>query len=131
MVESLLVIVGVYGLCVAWVHWIHARSRGEERVPHYILVTHNNQSSIEWVLRLLTCWSWMHGTDVKVTILDAASEDDTLSIIEKRSILQTVEVRRMRNEEDVETVAAAYEGRKDVVITRLSQGESLQRSAAW
>lgn len=86
MVLGLLWIIGIYGLCALLVHVVHSgfhRHPKEVLVKHYVLITHNNQLHIEWYMRSLILFSWLKGKEIKVTVMDEGSSDDTVAIVEK------------------------------------------------
>ena len=56
--------------------------RYEPAASHLVVVTRNNQSSIEWVIRSFFFWSWLSGRTCQVSCLDTGSSDDTLVILE-------------------------------------------------
>lgn len=76
-----------YGLAAVLVHFLHGRllrrKPEEGRRLHYILVTHNHESQMEWYLRALSWYARLRGESVKVTVLDESSQDDTLAIIQR------------------------------------------------
>jgi hypothetical protein len=64
----------------------YARSmllRYEPAASHLVVVTRNNQSSIEWVIRSFFFWSWLSGRTCQVSCLDTGSSDDTLVILRR------------------------------------------------
>jgi hypothetical protein len=83
MIVGLCWIVGSYALCIGMVHLIRRlnQARRKNQVPiHYLLLTRNNQTQIEWYLRYLAFIAWWQGRSFKVTLLDDGSTDDTLAI---------------------------------------------------
>ncbi|MEF2968069.1 hypothetical protein V3851_19755 [Paenibacillus sp. M1] len=76
-----------YGSAAVLVHFMYGflpRKRPENgKKLHYILVTHNHGNQMEWYLRALSWYARLHGESIKVTVLDEASRDDTLAIIER------------------------------------------------
>jgi hypothetical protein len=93
MVNGLLWIIGIYGLCAALVHglyWLQRSLTAEKeaakvnkRTIHVALVTLNNQTQIEWYLRSFLWISALRGRSIYVTVFDAGSTDETLAIIAK------------------------------------------------
>ncbi|MFD2615547.1 hypothetical protein [Paenibacillus gansuensis] len=84
MILGLLWIIGIYGFCAVLVHGFHRfwkRRAAKER--HYIIVTHNNQQLIEWYMGSLFLFSFLKGEEIKVTIADEGSTDDTIPIAER------------------------------------------------
>lgn len=116
MIEGFLLIVGSYGICVAIVHYFHQRfeqqhnrsqsqlqndnqshkrprpSNSKPHVPHYVLITLNNQMQVEWYLRSLLIYSKMRGQSLKITIIDEGSQDDTLAIVWRMSLNRYVNI---------------------------------------
>jgi hypothetical protein len=91
MVTGFLLIVGIYGFCIAAVHAVYrySRSKRENTPPiHLVLVTSNNQSQIEWYLGSFIFFSWLRGRTSQITVFDDSSTDDT------RIILHTVALGR-------------------------------------
>ncbi|NBD26724.1 glycosyltransferase family A protein [Paenibacillus glycinis] len=81
MITVLLWILGCYVAAAAVVYVFSAMRLGRERrAKHYVLIAGNEGARMEWYMRSLRRFSHMTGTDVKVTIVDNGSEDDTLSI---------------------------------------------------
>lgn len=81
---GLLWIIGCYGLSVAILHFIFGLTKAKPRQSsHFLLITKNNGLHIEWYIRSLHVFSWLRGRQVKVTILDEGSTDDTLPILER------------------------------------------------
>lgn len=76
-----------YGLAAMLVHLLHGVLRRRQpkngKRLHYVLVTHNYENRMEWVLRALSWYARLKGETVKVTVLDEASQDDTLEIIRR------------------------------------------------
>ena len=48
---------------------------------HYVLYTLNDQQHIEWVIRSLLWFYFLHGKSITVTIIDEGSSDDTMAIV--------------------------------------------------
>ncbi len=111
MIEGFLLIVGCYGICVALVHLFHQRyqqnhspsqryprpSEPKPDVPHYVLITHNNQMQVEWYLRSLLIYSKMRGQSLKITIIDEGSQDDTLAIVWRMSLNRYVDINTVQS----------------------------------
>jgi hypothetical protein len=93
MVNGLLWIIGIFGICTALVHglyWMQRTLTAEKQTAkvnkktiHVALVTLNNQTQIEWYLRSFLWISVMRGRSIYVTVFDAGSTDETLAIIAK------------------------------------------------
>ncbi|MGN7359296.1 hypothetical protein ACTHPF_16215 [Paenibacillus sp. SAF-054] len=93
MLTPLLWILTVYALAVAAVHVYHAwQKRKHTRRIHYILVTSNHERQIEWYIRALGLYALVTGTRLRLTVLDANSDDDTLGIVERLEGLAGIEL---------------------------------------
>ncbi|MFC5653085.1 hypothetical protein ACFPYJ_29045 [Paenibacillus solisilvae] len=81
MIPVLLWIVGCYALAAAAVHaasvWSSKRNRN---VQHFVLIAGNEQLQMEWYMRSLRRFSHFTGQEVKVTVVDHGSEDETIGI---------------------------------------------------
>lgn len=85
MVPILLWIAGFYVLAaIAATILVKRRVKRKANEPgkHYILMADNQASRMEWYLRTLHGASRRMGTDVKITIVDCASDDETMDIAE-------------------------------------------------
>ncbi|AZN38532.1 hypothetical protein [Paenibacillus albus] len=81
MIPVLLWIFGCYALAVAAVHAAYALTWKRQRdVQHYVLIAGNHQLQMEWYMRSLRRFSHFTGTEVKVTVVDRGSQDETLGI---------------------------------------------------
>ncbi|MFX3631587.1 MAG: hypothetical protein ACE3L7_02605 [Candidatus Pristimantibacillus sp.] len=84
MIGILLAVVGCYALVAALVHLAHWISVGKKRVrKHYVLVAHDQHMNMEWFLRSFFAFSRRMGTDVKLTVVDEGSTDQTTDIVER------------------------------------------------
>lgn len=86
MIAMLLWIVGCYGLAVAVVHLtyrLHLKLRGKESIPwmHVVIVSHNDERHMEWVIRAYCWFAWIKGRKLKFTVVDHSSSDDTSDIV--------------------------------------------------
>ncbi|BBH23899.1 hypothetical protein Back11_52440 [Paenibacillus baekrokdamisoli] len=82
MISVLLWIVGCYALAAAAVHAASALTSKRERDErHFVLIAGNEQLQMEWYMRSLRRFSYFTGTEVKVTIVDGGSEDETMGIV--------------------------------------------------
>jgi hypothetical protein len=83
MIIGLCWIIGSYAACILMVHLMRRiplwQPKGKAPV-HYLLLTRNNQTQIEWYLRYLVFIAWWEGRPLKVTLADDGSTDDTLAI---------------------------------------------------
>lgn len=96
MILGMLCIIAVYGIGIALVHWQHARARSRLSVAacgkhpdheaghdHYLLITGDHQHQIEWIIRSLLFYAWIKGKDIRITVLDEGSSDDTTEIVRR------------------------------------------------
>ena len=91
---GLLWILGCYGISIAVLHLLLGTRRGGSKKPtNVLLVTKNNQNQIEWYIRSLFFFSRFKGNEVKATIFDEGSSDDTRKIIERLSHSHLLELR--------------------------------------
>jgi len=118
----LLSIVGCYALCVAMIHLIYGSAKLQSVPPtQIVLITNNNQTHIEWVVRSLFFSSWLKGKQIAATIVDKNSTDDTLKIIERLSHTHPLEIRNCPPSVQVEDVIRVYP--KDVQVYRVNGTE--------
>lgn len=82
-----LLVIGVYGCAVMWVHWLHRReqAREQERMKHtrIVFLTQNSGSQIEWYLFIILWYSKVKGETVTIDVFDDASVDDTREVIRR------------------------------------------------
>lgn len=86
MIWGLLWIIGIYGATIAILHLIHAWHNGRTVKPtttYFALMTHNNETQIEWYLRTLVFFSWLRGRHISIVVFDEGSTDETLAIIRR------------------------------------------------
>jgi hypothetical protein len=50
---------------------------------HLVILTHNSQQSVEWMIRSYHFWNGNKGRRGKITCIDTGSTDDTLKILER------------------------------------------------
>ncbi|RRJ62309.1 hypothetical protein EHV15_04605 [Paenibacillus oralis] len=112
-----------YGLAAALVHFLHGiylRRKSTIRTIHYILVTSNHENQMEWYLRALSWYARLRGLPLRVTVLDEASEDDTLAIMRKLQTQGDMELTIIGlaavRKEDVEAQVAKMAGDAPVCI---------------
>lgn len=76
-----------YGMTAAIVHmiyWLQLKKKpGQSVRVNYVLVTHNHENQMEWYVRALSWYGKLRGLSLHVTVLDVASEDDTLAILQR------------------------------------------------
>lgn len=84
MVPYFGIIVSSYLLVAVFVHVSHGyylRRKPRDRRIHYVLVTRNHGSQLEWYLMSLNWYSLWRGLLLRVTVLDDGSQDDTKEIM--------------------------------------------------
>ena len=122
---GLLWIVGCYGISIAVLHLLYeTRKRRAPVAARVLLITHNNQTQIEWYIRSLFFASRIKGRNIAATVLDEGSTDETLRIIERLSYTHTMDVSVSLPEASKDELlqTCEYEG---VMVVRLGNGEDL------
>ncbi|OPA75669.1 hypothetical protein BVG16_20265 [Paenibacillus selenitireducens] len=104
MLLTLLWIVLSYALAVAAVHlafrWRKKHTSGTtNREVEYVLVTKQNQSQIEWVVRALMMYAWLQGKTLRLTIIDEDSTDLTIPIAQRLTMDQYIDVKIVNHTE--------------------------------
>jgi hypothetical protein len=90
MVAQLIWIAAVYASAVAIVHVLHNREK-QGKSPrsgkwiHYVLITRNHESVIEWCIRALSFHAFLTGKRLRLTCMDDSSTDSTLLMVTKMS----------------------------------------------
>lgn len=83
MISVLLGVLGCYVVAAAVIHWCSVlRRRRGTSAKHYVLIARNEAHRMEWYMRSLQRFSHLTGTDVKVTVVDGGSDDETMRIAE-------------------------------------------------
>ena len=88
MVAQLIWITAVYVSAAVIIHMLHNREqkRQSPRVVewiHYILITRNHESVVEWYIRALTFHAFLSGKRLRVTFMDEDSRDGTRGIVSR------------------------------------------------
>lgn len=74
-------VVGCYAAAVLGIHLVFRRWRKrKESSRHYVLMAADHEREMEWVLRSIQWYGIRTGVDVRVTVVDEGSRDDTLRI---------------------------------------------------
>lgn len=111
-------IVLAYGMTAVIVHLMHRlrlrkNSRDAARV-NYVLVTHNHEKQMEWYVRALSWYGRLRGLSIHVTVLDIASDDDTLQILYRLHNQDGLELKIIGisefSEQDIGTQSITMEG---------------------
>jgi hypothetical protein len=122
---GLLCIFACYGVSISMLHLLFGTRKGTKKKPATILlVTKNNQNQIEWVIRSLFFFSRVKGNQVKATIIDEGSSDDTKEIIERLSQTYALELRFQTDYDAVDRFLSQHE-EDPVVLVHLSNREEL------
>ena len=79
----LIAIIGCYAFAALIVRAAARRYPGWSSRTHVVLFACNQEGRIEWYLRRLRRWSLRTGRDVRVTLVDCGSTDDTSAIAER------------------------------------------------
>jgi hypothetical protein len=133
VLQGMLWIFGIYGLCVVMVHAVHMYMRRCGKLPakkHYVLVSSDNQLQMEWYLRSLILFSWLRGIEIRITILDEGSTDDTLAIVERLSVRYPIEIKVVRSSLHIGEYVPCRTGGQDeaeVIVVRLNVREDLAK----
>lgn len=84
MLEPLLWIIGCYAACIALVHMIHLWKKPDaSQRETWVIITHNHQHKVEWMLRALLLASWFKGKAINLYVVDRGSSDHTVQIIQR------------------------------------------------
>lgn len=83
MVSLIALVLGSYVLAALSVHLIryYGRRHRSLKSQHYVLYARNDASRMEWFLRSIGWYSRRSGTEVRVTVIDCGSSDETLAIV--------------------------------------------------
>ncbi|MDQ0902953.1 MULTISPECIES: hypothetical protein [unclassified Paenibacillus] len=122
---GLLWILGCYGISIAVLHLLLGTRRGgSKKTANVLLVTKNNQNQIEWYIRSLFFFSRFKGNEVKATIFDEGSSDDTRKIIERLSHSHLLELRYLTDYDAVDHYLRQHDS-EPVTVVHLSSREDL------
>ncbi len=83
MLWGMLWIFGVYGAAIVMLHLVfsaHKRRHRSSAKTTFVLITHNNDTQIEWYLRPLIFVSKLRGRQIGILLFDEGSTDSTLAI---------------------------------------------------
>lgn len=82
---GLLFIAGCFGLSILSVHAIYYfyKRKKNSKTRIVVITTHNNENQIEREIYSIISRASLRGKYVAITVFDAGSTDDTLSIIER------------------------------------------------
>ncbi|PZD97829.1 hypothetical protein DNH61_00790 [Paenibacillus sambharensis] len=83
MIHILLVIVCCYTLAGLAIYWTAVNGNKQRGARHYVLMANNQAPRIEWYLRVLRRFSLRSGTEVKVTVVDCNTTDETMDIVKR------------------------------------------------
>lgn len=91
MVAQLIWILVVYASAVVFVHLLHNQEETRQSARsgkwiHYILITRNHESVVEWYIRAFTLHSFLTGKRLRVTCMDDHSSDGTLLLVSKMKL---------------------------------------------
>ncbi|PWW08364.1 hypothetical protein DFQ01_10185 [Paenibacillus cellulosilyticus] len=83
MISLIALVLGSYVLAALSVHLIryYGRSNHASRSRHYVLYARNEATRMEWFLRSINWFAHRSGTDVRVTVVDCGSSDETFAIV--------------------------------------------------
>ncbi|MGG1552433.1 hypothetical protein [Paenibacillus ferrarius] len=124
---GLLGIIGCYGISIALIHLLFGiRNKRGKKPTNVVLVTKNNQSQIEWVIRSMFFFSRIKGKPVKATIIDEGSSDETREIIERLSQTHALDFRIQTDFDAIDRFLREHDD-DPVVLIHLSNREDLVR----
>ncbi|HEX7056203.1 MAG TPA: hypothetical protein VF260_03260 [Bacilli bacterium] len=129
MTESFFAIMAAYVISAVWVHRRFSRSLAlGEKARHYVLVTKNNQSQIEWIIRSLLFYSWLRGVWIKITILDQCSSDDTMRIVNRLAACRYMPVKIVESGSSIDACLHSSEySAEEVILVELNKREDLKK----
>lgn len=80
---GLVVAIGIYALGAFGVHWAYRRKQAGRisRTRHYVLHAWNEGGRLEWVVRALLWHGLLRDRDIRVTVIDEHSTDETPDIV--------------------------------------------------
>ena len=103
---------------------------------HVVLLAANQGDRIEWYLRRLRRWSLRTGRDVRVTLVDCGSTDDTAAIAERfgrgTGVVNVVHSAEIAGADDPATLKASWSRRSalSVLATDGGSGAGLELGLA-
>jgi hypothetical protein len=101
MIQFFLIVLGSYGLCVTLIHVWYSRRSDEPQVIHYVLITNNHQTQIEWYVRYFLFRSWVKGRETKITVAEQGSTEETLEIANRLSYKKADQIQTVRYHKDL------------------------------
>lgn len=83
MISLIALVLGSYVLAALSVHLLryYGRSSHTSRSRHYVIYARNEETRMEWFLRSIHWFAHRSGTDVRVTVVDCGSSDETFAIV--------------------------------------------------
>ncbi|WP_379129866.1 hypothetical protein [Paenibacillus sp. sgz500958] len=86
MVAQLIWIAAVYASAVILVQIFRIREESKQsprtgKWMHYVLITRNHESVVEWYIRALGFHSFITGKQLRLTLVDDGSSDDTMMLV--------------------------------------------------
>jgi hypothetical protein len=98
VVIQLIWIAIIYGLAIAIIHYMHVLTHnisGSGQKGHanqYILITYNHEKHIEWYIRALWLYASLQSKELRVTIIDFDSDDETVLMIHRMNNLSGLDL---------------------------------------
>ncbi|MEB3102335.1 hypothetical protein [Ferviditalea candida] len=131
MEQSVFWIFGVFAVGMLWVHVSHYHfKRGNRQGKHYVLITRDNQLTVEWVIRSLFLYYGLKGEPFRITVLDEQSQDDTRSIIARLTDPQYVRVHGMASVQELRRFANELK-EEGAIIVNLNHPQDLSKMPSW
>ncbi|NBI27723.1 hypothetical protein [Chengkuizengella marina] len=131
MIAGIFTIIGIYALCALIVHvshYFHLKKKGEIELQkvHYVIISYQNEKLIEWVLRSIFFFFWFHGKEVKITVVDKGSTDDTLAITNRMILHKDLQIKSVSINERINLENKIID--KNVTVIDLTKDIGLQNN---
>lgn len=124
---GLLLILGCYGISIALLHVCFGNHRDLRRkATKVFLITHNNQTQIEWYIRSLFFFSRLRGRNLTATILDEGSTDETIKIIERLSHTYRMNLEWCTPGQSLDDLLRVHES-EPVIVVNLANKEEFSK----
>jgi hypothetical protein len=122
MIVGLLWIIGCYAVSILLVHWCYRRDRQKVRkIDRIWVITNNNQMQVEGFVRYFHFSSWLQGKDIRMTLVDEGSTDETLAIAERLRCRYLMEIRNHNGQETLEEWVHGGLEEGQAMVVRLSE----------
>ncbi len=103
MVEGMLLIFSIYGISILMVHTLYAGyAANDKETAHFVLVCRDNEQQLEWIVRTLRWFHWLHGKSVDITVIDQGSADQTITMARRMEAVGWVRLNCLQAARDYE-----------------------------